>query len=65
MHTIIKALKMGTIYDKLIDVEYVWRLMRERHDDIICPDKQVNNEDRRVDWLTYANVMVWNKRAIA
>jgi hypothetical protein len=61
MHAIISALTMGTVYDSVFDVEYVWRVTRERHGNIINPEKQVNNEDRRNDWLTWQNVVNWNR----
>jgi hypothetical protein len=27
------------------------------------PAKAINNEDRRVDWLTYKNIKDWNLKA--
>ena len=33
------------------------------HPTLINPSRAINNEDRRVDWLTYRNIIEWNKRA--
>ncbi len=33
------------------------------HPEIMNPVKAKNHEDRRVDWLTYKNIMEWNARA--
>ena len=30
---------------------------------MIMPVKAINNEDRRVDWLTYKNIKDWNQKA--
>jgi hypothetical protein len=30
---------------------------------MIMPAKAINNQDRRVDWLTYKNFNDWNQRA--
>ena len=30
---------------------------------LINPSRAINNEDRCVDWLTYRNIIEWNKRA--
>ncbi len=30
---------------------------------MLMPEKAVNNKDRRVDWLTYKNIIDWNQRA--
>jgi hypothetical protein len=63
MHLFLSALMDGTTHQNMHDDEYVWRLMRVRHAEIINPSQQLNSEDRRVEWLTYKNVIDWNKHA--
>ncbi len=35
---------------------------RESHPEIINPVRVKNHENRRVDWLSYKNLIDWNKR---
>jgi hypothetical protein len=53
----------GTKYDGRIDVEYLWHRTREKHPEILNPVRAKNHENRRGDWLSYKNLMDWNKRA--
>ena len=63
MKAVASAVIAGTKYDGRIDVEYLWRKTREKHPEIINPVRAKNHENRRVDWLSYKNLMDWNKRA--
>ena len=46
-----------------MNIEYVWRKTRTKHPEILNPVKTKNNEDRRVEWLTYKNIIDWTARA--
>ena len=63
MKAVASAVIAGTKYERRIDVEYLWRKTREKHPEIINPVRAKNHENRRVDWLSYKNLMDWNKRA--
>ena len=65
MRAIGGALTLGTPHENKFSIEYLWRQTRIRHPKMIMPAKAINNEDRRVDWLTYHNIMDWNKKAKA
>ncbi len=55
------ALIAGTNHK--FSAEYAWRKTRMRHPKILNPVKAKNHEDRRVEWLTYENIIEWNARA--
>ena len=55
------ALIAGTNHN--FSVDYAWRKTRMRHPEILNPVKAKNHEDRRVEWLTYKNIIEWNARA--
>jgi hypothetical protein len=55
------ALIAGT--DHRFSIDYAWRKTRMSHPDMLNPVKAKNHEDRRVEWLTYNNIMEWNARA--
>ena len=63
MKAVASAVIAGTKYDGRIDVEYLWRKTREKHPEILNPVREKNHENRRVDWLSYKNLMDWNKCA--
>ena len=37
--------------------------MRIDHHALINPSRAINNEDHHIDWLTYCNIIEWNKLA--
>jgi len=57
------ALVTGTRWENKFSHEYVYRRMRREHPEILNPVRAKNHEDRRVDWLSYKNIMTWNTRA--
>jgi len=57
------ALVANTKWDNAFSLEYVYRKMRTEHPEILNPVRAKNHEDRRVDWLSYNNIMKWNERA--
>ena len=63
MKAVASAVIAGTKYEGKIDVEYLWRKTRLSHPEILNPVRAKNHENRRVDWLSYKNLMDWNKRA--
>ena len=63
MRSVASAMTLGTAYEKIIRIEYLWKRTRMEHPRMIMPAKAINNEDRRVDWLTYKNIKEWNQRA--
>ena len=56
---------LGTPHENKFSMEYLWRQNRIKHRKMIMPAKAINNEDRRVNWLTYKNIMDWNEKAKA
>ena len=63
MTAIASAVLTGTKFEDEIDVNYLWRKTRTVHPDILNPVRAKNHETRRVDWLTYKNLIDWNNRA--
>ena len=59
MKATISALAMGTDWENKVNSEYVWRKTRSLHPDILNPVQAKDHEDRRADWLTYANINEW------
>ena len=57
------AVVAGTEWENKFSTEYVWRKSRRLHPEILMPHSAKNNEDRRVDWLSYNNIMKWTARA--
>ena len=62
-----KALTEGLVannkWEGVFSTEYCWRKARKNHPEIMNPVKAKVNEDRRVEWLSYKNVMDWTARA--
>lgn len=54
-----RALTAGTVHEGEFNHEYAVRKMRKVHANILLPAKAKNNEDRRVEWCTYRNIMSW------
>ena len=63
MRQVASAVLAGTEHDGKINVDYLWRKTRQHHPEILNPVRAKNHENRRVDWLTYKNLIDWNKRA--
>jgi hypothetical protein len=63
MRLLAGALTMGTLHENKFSTNYLWRKTRKEHPRMIMPVKAINNEDRRVDWLTYKNIKDWNQKA--
>jgi hypothetical protein len=63
MRTLATAMTLGTAHEGKLTDAYIWKATRHRHPEYIKPAQAVDNEDRRVDWLTYKNIMKWMKRA--
>ena len=63
MRTLATAMTLGTPHEGKMTNEHIWKMCRHRHPEYIKPAHAVDNEDRRVDWLTYNNIMMWMKRA--
>ncbi len=59
----IAVVTLGTPHENKFSTDYLWRRTRMDHPTLINPSRAINNEDRRVDWLTYRNFIKWNKRA--
>ena len=63
MKSVVSAVLAGTEHEGKMDIDYIWRKTREKHPEIINPVRAKNHENRRVDWLSYKNLIQWNKRA--
>jgi hypothetical protein len=63
MRALAGALTMGTRHENKFSTDWLWRRTRNDHPRMIMPAKAINNEDRRVDWLTYKNIKDWNQKA--
>jgi len=62
MISTIKGLMVGTKHEG-IDSEALWRRTRKEHAAMLNPISAKNNEDRRVDWLTFKNITEWSAAA--
>ena len=63
MKAVASALMIETPHENAVNIDYLRRKTRSFHPEIMNPVKAKNNEDRRVDWLTYKNIHDWNARA--
>ena len=63
MRTLAAAMTLGTPHEGKLTDAHIWKTTRHRHPEYIKPAQAVDNEDRRVDWLTYRNIMLWMKMA--
>ena len=63
MRTLATAMTLGTPHEGKLTDAHIWKTTRHRHPEYIKPAQAVDNEDRRVDWLTYGNIMLWMKMA--
>jgi len=60
IRAILSAITLGTQFENKFTTDYLWRKTRLDHPCLIFPAKAIDNEDRRVDWLTYQNITDWN-----
>ena len=63
MRTLATAMTLGTPHEGKLTDAHIWKTTRHRHPEYIKPAQAVDNEDRRVDWLTYGNIILWMKMA--
>ncbi len=63
MLAVTKALMVGTEWEKKMKPDAVWKKVRYDYPSLINPVKDVINEDRRVNWLTYKNINAWTDAA--
>ena len=59
MISLTAGLVAGTAWENKFNLDYCWRRTRAKNPAILNPVKAKNNEDRRVEWLTYKNIMDW------
>jgi len=50
-------------WDESFSLDYVYRKMSIDHPEMVNPVRAKNHKDRRVDWLSYNNIMKWNDGA--
>jgi hypothetical protein len=67
MKALTEGLVTNTKWHGTFNKEYFWswRKTRSQHPMILNPVMAKVNEDRRVDWLSYGNIMDWTRRAKA
>lgn len=63
MKVFVEGLTSGTEWEDKINPNYTWRKTRTQHPEILNPVKAKKNEDRRVEWLSYGNIMKWTEHA--
>ena len=63
MKALTEGLIANTKWQNVFSTEYCWRKTRKNHPEILNPVKAKVNEDRRVEWLSYKNIMEWTARA--
>jgi hypothetical protein len=51
---------LGMPHKIKFSIDYLWRRQRLDHPALINPNRAINNENHRVDWLTYRNIIDWN-----
>lgn len=59
----LQALVAGTPWEDAFTLDWAYRTIMTKHPKITNPVKAKNHEDRRVDWLSYGNIIQWNKEA--
>ena len=63
IQAVASALVAGSVHEDKTNIDYLWRFTRSLHPEILIPVTAKNHEDRRVDWLSYKNIVDWNLRA--
>jgi hypothetical protein len=59
---IASALTLGTAHQNLFSADYLWLRTQMDHPSMIMPARNIYNEDRRVDWVTYKKIKDWNEK---
>jgi hypothetical protein len=59
MKTLTAGLVVGTEWENKFNIDYCWHRTCAKNPAILNPVKAKNNEDLRVEWLTYKNIMDW------
>jgi hypothetical protein len=62
MQSLIEGLRTGTPWDEVFTTQGCWRKTLKNHPEVMNPAKAKNNENRRVEWLTYRNIKDWTAR---
>jgi hypothetical protein len=60
MKALTEGLVAKTKWQGVFNTKYCWQKTQKNHPKILSPVKAKVNEDRRVEWLTYKNIMDWN-----
>ncbi len=63
MKALTEGLVAKTKRQGVFNSKYCWRKTQKNHPEILNPVKAKVNKDRRVEWLTYKNIMDWTARA--
>lgn len=53
------AMTAGTKHEDTFNNEYAVLKARRLYPEVLCPVSAINDDDRRVDWLTYKNINSW------
>ena len=61
--TTTNTLVVGTKWEGSFRHKYLQRAARSKYPEIMNPVRAKNHEDRRVDWLSYKNIVDWTERA--
>jgi hypothetical protein len=63
MRAIAKAVTLGAPFENKLSINYLWKKMRVDRPCLILPAKSINNNNCHVNWLTFKNIINWNKGA--
>ncbi len=63
MKALTEGLVANTKWQNMFSTEYCWRKTQKNHPEILNPVKAKVKEDRRVEWLSYKNILEWTARA--
>ncbi len=63
MRAIARAATPGTPFENKFSINHLWKKTRVDHSCLILPTKAKNNKDCHVNWLTFKNIINWNKAA--
>ena len=59
MRNTIIAMTVGTEHEAKLKTQYVFRKARATHPEVFTPVLAKNDDDRRIDWMTYKNINDW------
>ncbi len=63
MRAIAKAFTLGMPFENKFSINYLWKKTKVDHALLILPAKAIDNEDCRINGLTFNNIIDWNKSA--